>query len=161
MTKQTVNISFLGIFLLSSLNGFGQEAVVTAGDDFAFSSGSVSFTIGEPIIETFSSSNLQLTQGYQQGVIFTAAINEFNDDLVISAYPNPTFSELNMELNNWANDCSYTLIDESGRIIFEGSLSPASKNTLHLQQLASGFYYLNIIDQLSTKKAVVTIQKIN
>lgn len=161
MTKQSVNISFLGIFLLSSLNGLGQESVVTAGDDFSFSSGSVSFTIGEPIIETFSSSNLHLTQGYQQGVIFTAAINEFNDDLVISAYPNPTFSELNMELNNWANDCAYTLIDESGRIIFEGSLSPASKNTLHLQQLASGFYYLNIIDQLSTKKAVVTIQKIN
>lgn len=161
MTTQTVNISFLGIFLLSSLNGLGQEAVVTAGDDFSFSSGSVSFTIGEPIIETFSSSNLQLTQGYQQGVIFTAAINEFNDDLVISAYPNPTFSELNMELNNWANDCAYTLIDESGRIIFEGNLSPSSKNTLHLQQLASGFYYLNINDQLSNKKAVVTIQKIN
>jgi hypothetical protein len=161
MTKQSVNISFLGIFLLTSLNGMGQESVVTAGDDFAFSSGSVSFTIGEPIIETFTSNSIQLTQGYQQGVIFTAAINEFNDDLIRGAFPNPTFSELNMELNNWANDCAYTLIDESGRIIFEGNLSPSSKNTLHLHELASGFYYLNIIDQLSTKKAVVTIQKIN
>ena len=161
MTKQTANISFLGIFLLSSLNGFGQESVVTAGEDFSFSSGSVSFTIGEPIIETFSSDNLQLTQGYQQAVIFTAAINEFNDDLVISAYPNPTFSELNMELNNWSNECAYTLIDESGRMVFEGNLSPFSKNTLHLQELATGFYYLNITDQLSNKKAVVTIQKMN
>lgn len=161
MTKQSVNISFLGIFLLSSLNGMGQESVVTAGDEFAFSSGSVSFSIGEPIIETFSSPNLQLTQGYQQCVIFTASLNEFNDDLIISAYPNPTFSELNMELNNWANECAYTLIDESGRIIYEGSLLPSSKNTLHLQELASGFYYLNINDQLSNKKAVVTIQKIN
>jgi hypothetical protein len=40
-------------------------------------------------------------------------------------------------------------------------LLPSSKNTLHLQELASGFYYLNINDQLSNKKAVVTIQKIN
>ena len=102
-----------------------------------------------------------LPKDISRGVIFTASINEFNDDLIISAYPNPTFSELNMELNNWANECVYALIDESGRIIYEGSLLPSSKNTLHLQELASGFYYLNINDQLSNKKAVVTIQKIN
>ena len=50
--------------------GFGQtltpEVLAASGDYFTSTSNSLSWTLGESVIETYSSSNNSLTQGFQQ-----------------------------------------------------------------------------------------------
>ncbi|MCF8365211.1 MAG: T9SS type A sorting domain-containing protein [Bacteroidales bacterium] len=56
-------ISFLSIF---PFTGHAQQVVASAGGYFEGDNISLSWTLGEPVIETFSNSNITLTQGFQQ-----------------------------------------------------------------------------------------------
>lgn len=59
---------FLGItlVLIACLHGGAQEVISTTGGFIESSEGSVSWTIGEPIIMTEGSGNNLVTQGFQQ-----------------------------------------------------------------------------------------------
>jgi hypothetical protein len=69
---------------------YAQQIVTTGGDYHQNSSGSISYTIGELAIETFSKTNNILTQGFHQTNLIAVAINELKGlDFEISAFPNP------------------------------------------------------------------------
>ena len=62
-----------------------QEVIGPAGDSFANSSAMLSYTVGEPMTETFTTTNYTLTQGFEQpsltfwiGAISTAWENPLN-----------------------------------------------------------------------------------
>ena len=63
-------------FLLSGIAVHAQELVSTAGSYGETSSGSLSWTIGEPVIETITNGTNTLTQGFQQSKLTVTAINE-------------------------------------------------------------------------------------
>jgi len=54
--------------------------VVASGGDFASNGGySISSTVGEPVVQTFSSSGFYLTQGFQQPSLFIGNKREENN----------------------------------------------------------------------------------
>jgi len=56
----------LAIFVTTIINTQAQEIISTNGSYDEFSGGSISWTMGEPIIETLSNGSNYLTQGFQQ-----------------------------------------------------------------------------------------------
>lgn len=98
--KQSTNslnmktIFFTIICLTFSIAVFSQEVIATAGETFENDEISISWTLGETIIETFESDEIILTQGFHQDTYEITAIPEFQDpNLTISLFPNPASEE--------------------------------------------------------------------
>jgi hypothetical protein len=131
----------LQILILYILTGFGkitaQEVLTTAGDSYTNANGSVSYTIGEPVIETFTGGNNILTQGFQQTNLLVTSIDEFPGlDYEISAFPNPAaeFVKLKIGKENIAG-MQYMLYDLNGNLLI--------KNTLEGTETEIPFIYLS------------------
>ena len=68
-----------------------QEAVSTAGNHGKTTSGSLSWTVGEPVIKTITDGTNTLTQGFQQSRLTITAISDLKiPGIELSVYPNPT-----------------------------------------------------------------------
>ena len=84
-----------GLFCLISIVAHGQslERSVTAnsGDYFyKAGTGSISFTVGECAVTTFSSANNKLTQGFQQpDTSEITFVEENNSSFSVEIFPNP------------------------------------------------------------------------
>ncbi len=66
-------VFFLLIFIafaLIAINGKTQEVISTSGGYFENENISMSWTVGEPVIETFAGADVILTQGFQQPYSF-------------------------------------------------------------------------------------------
>lgn len=103
------------VFILSFLvciSGYPQEIFTSAGEYNEDALISMSWTIGECIIETSSDDNIILTQGFQQSIyeIFEVTqIIEFDSAFSANIYPNPF-------LNRFIVECVFT---ESSEIVLE------------------------------------------
>jgi hypothetical protein len=140
-------IHFLcGLALIITTSLHGQEVIGTAGDFHQNSNVSVSWTIGEPVIETYTTGNAVLTQGFQQPILVSVSIYE-NPELnfEINAFPNPTSDYLNVVISGRNYDkMIYSLFDVSGKLI--DSRHIVSENTeVIFSHLPVAVYVLRII----------------
>ncbi len=70
-----------------------QEVVTTSGDIYTSASGSICFTVGEPVSETCEGSLHYLTQGFHQSnLLITSVFDLAITTIKISAYPNPVLN---------------------------------------------------------------------
>ena len=112
------NVLFI-LCLFFIIKGFTQdlnpEVIATSGEYFSGANGSLSWTIGEPVTETFSGVNAILTQGFQQNTYIIVAIESMqDDDFQISVYPNPANDLINIHLNV-KSDVIIELFDIQGK----------------------------------------------
>ncbi len=87
-------------FTLAHCQSLDLTVVATAGDYFQGTNTSLSWTLGEPVIETFSNSGNILTQGFQQSkyIINNIYENPVND-FIINIYPNPANDIINIDFS--------------------------------------------------------------
>ena len=131
------------------IKGFTQdlnpEVIATSGEYFSGANGSLSWTIGEPVTETFSGVNAILTQGFQQNTYIIVAIESMqDDDFQISVYPNPANDLINIHLNV-KSDVIIELFDIQGKKLFiEKVEANTTLKQLNLNNFAIGSYILRI-----------------
>src|SRR5688572_27496856 len=94
-----------GVLIYSvSVTAFSQSltptVVASSGDYFSGSAASLSWTLGEVVTDTYIGTNNQLTQGFQQPEISFVTLEDFAIDIALNLYPNPTTSEVNLEVKN-------------------------------------------------------------
>ncbi len=129
--------------------------------------GNNSWTIGEPISETFTSANNAATNGFQQpeSLNLVTYIKGNNKGLSVLAYPNPVINELKVDFNGIDNgDYSLVLNDALGKVIYQTTVSVNSSSnkvvSLNFLNLAGGQYLLSFSNQdqsiLKTFKIVKT-----
>jgi len=135
----------LCLVLVVSCIGYGlyaQEIVSASGDYFQGEGASISFTIGEPVTETFSSSEKTLTQGFQQYFAPISGIGEDKTELPeYRIFPNPVTDQLN--LSGIAQKVDLSVYDASGNQLFKARevVCPVKIET---SGLSSGLYLLKI-----------------
>jgi hypothetical protein len=156
-------IKKLGITILMSLCTMflfaqNQEVLSTTGNFFENSAGSVSFTIGECITQTFVSSNLTLTQGFQQPKLEIAIdIRNIKDlGFEITAYPNPVkeFIIIKVEKNP---GLSYIIYDING-IMIERKEIIGSETEINFGNLNPSIYMLKVFNNNMEVKAFKIIK---
>ncbi len=142
------NVLFI-LCLFFIIKGFTQdlnpEVIATSGEYFSGANGSLSWTIGEPVIETVTGVNAILTQGFQQNTYIIVAIESMQDaHFQISVYPNPASDLINIHLNV-QSDVIIELMDIQGKKL---SIEKVEANTtlkqLNLNNFAIGSYILRI-----------------
>jgi hypothetical protein len=125
---------------------YSQEVISGCGEYFETSSVSVSFTIGEPVTNTFDYGDYILTQGFQQpqqidvGTRLTAPELTFE----INIFPNPADNYLILE-----TDCfeglNFILYDLDGKMLEKRDIL-ANQTEICTSGLKPSTYFLHVLD---------------
>jgi len=112
--------SIFCLLLSTSVNA--QEVITTAGDYNTSSTGSLSWTLGEVITETYSDGLNALTQGFNQSQLSATATYELPGlNFKVTAYPNPTSDFIFIEAEQ-SQDLKYQLFNLNGELVREARL---------------------------------------
>ena len=127
----------------------------------------LSATSGEMMIETFTSSNNFLTQGFQQPEKTNVGVQQLIDNgMTVTVFPNPTSDlvTVNLEAEN-AEGYAAVMYDVLGRMLaLPGTLErnyTQLRQTFNLSQLPSATYFVSIINAQGEIKHSFKIQKIS
>ena len=137
-----------------------QELIATSGNYSETTIGSLSWSIGEPIIENAFNSEVILTQGFNQSTITVTTINETAGlEMNISVYPNPTIDYLSIEANtDQQKEFQINLYDLSGKLILQKDFF-TEKETINMQEFQSGIYILKICTNNTNIKTYKVIKQ--
>lgn len=140
-------ISALLLFALNICNGqyISSDVMASGGDVYKNNYASLSFTIGEPVIETWKTDGTALTQGFQQSSYYATSIkNETKINNNIGVFPNPTSGVVNVVVSgNPETEYTYQLSDNIGRILID-KVSFSNDAKFDLSIFSDGLYLLKV-----------------
>lgn len=146
LTKLFTNMKMklLPVVLISG-SLFAQERTTASGGEASSGSGSVSYSVGLIDFITASGTDGTVSQGVQQPFeLFAVGVEEWDNSIVINAYPNPTTSNLTIAFGSIpTEDLMFELTDEAGRVVRKGGIL-SQETVIDLQSLAVASYFLNI-----------------
>lgn len=148
--------SMLLFFAITALNVSGQEVVSTQGESYANTNGSISFTIGEVVINTASDGSNDLTQGFHQTNWNFLGVLDHTPDYEASIFPNPTAESLNIKTTHFEN-VSYSLFDGQGKLVLQNKLT-ATITSIEVGQLAPGSYTVALSEDATPLKTFKLIK---
>ncbi|MDX2284959.1 MAG: T9SS type A sorting domain-containing protein [Bacteroidia bacterium] len=166
--------SWLAGILLASLSAWGQPeftrpTLVPLGTSAEVNELYLTYTVGEPMVQTLVSLNgtLVLTQGFEQpdGAGGVGIDPEPLIHLKYSIFPNPTAGRLFVEMEaDRLVDLELQLTDLSGRAVQEPAAlrgTGSLRKTLDLSTLPEGYYMLGIRRAGGREIKSFMIQKLN
>ena len=147
------------------------EVYAKSGGHYTGTNAQLSWTIGEPVIETVSNTNNIITQGFHQTSYDITSIKE-NPDLGynISVFPNPVSNTLQINISGDVDNSNLKieLMDITGKIlIIERWFSPPFGGAggglyqLNMKEYATGNYFLRITNEKEQLINSYKIQKVN
>lgn len=122
----------------------------SAGGFGTYGSGSLAWTIGEPVVSTESTSSNILTQGFHQThpAITISTPRYYDGNMAV--YPNParetvTISSPEQSMSNW----KASIFSTSGQVVLTQTLNGFSSG-INISYLPDGLYIIRIDDQSNT-----------
>lgn len=136
---------FIGTLVLA------QISVNTLGGDVYNNTGSVSFSIGQVAIENTINTTGSINQGVQHALeITTLNLEENKLNLSLSAYPNPTQTQLILHIGNYNQEkLKYNIVSSDGKLLSQGSIQ-SIETIIDLQQIPKAMYFIEVHEE-STK----------
>ncbi len=142
--KLFITTCFSLVAIVSVAQNLSQQVVATGGDYHSNGTGSISYTVGEPITETVYSRDARLTQGFQQGFIYFVGIEPTPEPAYAwQVFPNPTISTATIIIEGIDN-FDVLIYDTQGKLVQTYSLQ--SPGTMDLATISAGSYHLQIVD---------------
>jgi len=136
------------------------EILTTSGGYQSNASASLSWTLGEPIIETGNSPSNFLTQGFQQpaDIIITTVDNTQNPKGNVTAYPNPASSLI--YVSGTSNQPMLAEVyDLTGQMVCKKTIS-TEDNSLNVGNLSNSIYLLKVFTTEGKLLQTLKIDKI-
>ncbi len=133
---------------LADAQSFQPTVIGSAGADAVFANGSMAWTIGEVMTETYSSANNYFTQGFQQPDTM-ATPTDVNNPMLgsVLVYPNPVVDHIVVDLLQSTGNFFVELFDSQGKLITKQAISPGvSLARISFKDLANGIYVIHVIN---------------
>jgi hypothetical protein len=143
--KRYIFILITSLFVLNAV-GQKQEVISSAGGYYTTTGITLSWTLGETIIPSYTAGGLILTHGFQS-VLRTVIVEEnIETPVKVTVYPNPASDYLNISFAEPLDaEVNLMLIDGQGKLfktqIIEATISEVQ---LNFQDLPSGIYLLKL-----------------
>jgi hypothetical protein len=133
-------------FLIKGNTCYSQQVIATSGDSYSSGSYSVSYTIGEAVIETVGE-DMILTQGFQQSKLTVTGIYRYRLlQKEFTAFPNPVLYELSLSVNNEPEKFNVTILSDMGQILSnEEKLIGNDAVKLDFSNHKPGVYFVRIM----------------
>jgi hypothetical protein len=134
----------LALFLLLLSNYVcAQEVISSSGSSLENSTNQLSWTLGEPVIETFSDGKSVITQGFQQSKLSVTAIDQISENLYgLKVYPNPVSSALTIEVSE-VEKFNLSLFDLNGKLLIKKEVEKTVE-TFDMLNFIPGSYFLTV-----------------
>ena len=148
------------IFYIKQSNAQVQSVIASSGGHINGQNVFVSFTIGEPVIQTLKKPDMTVTQGFHQSTLTVTTIDILEElSVSIEAYPNPVTDELKLVVDKeLLPEASYSLVDMWGGLVtqdmLEGSITKVS-----FQSLVPAVYFLKVNQGITTIKTFKIVKK--
>ncbi|MEN8251134.1 MAG: T9SS type A sorting domain-containing protein [Bacteroidota bacterium] len=132
-------ILILGCFILTA-----QEVVSSGGEAGTAAGYEISWTVGEPVIETVSDGTNTLTQGFHQTKLTVTSVNEFSiSGIELKVFPNPTEDYVHIHISEVVEEVSYAIYNSLGSLVEKKEII-STKTKLNFTPYASGTYILRL-----------------
>ncbi|UCH13382.1 MAG: T9SS type A sorting domain-containing protein [Bacteroidales bacterium] len=141
------------------INSAAQEVITPSASYFETPSMSLTWTIGEIAIETFTSEDIMLTQGFNQAdIIITGITEELSPGFNIAIYPNPVKDNFNITIEaEQMQELKAELYSMSGTKLLS-ELIITGNTQINTERLPSAAYILKIYDNLDVIKSFKVIK---
>lgn len=159
-------LTFLALFIFGALGmchaqSLSQFVVGNSGETISGANGSLSFTVGEPVVGNITNGSA-LGQGFWLGAIegIVLGADDFSLASTMTVYPNPVAEQLSITFNGILGEkFDFVLYDVSGRQILQKQVSSnISTEQIDLSELSNGTYLIKVIrledDQSKTFKII-------
>lgn len=159
-------LTFLTLFMFGAIGmchsqSLSQFVVGNSGETISGASGTLSFTVGEPVVGNVTNGS-SLGQGFWLGAIegIVLGAEDFSLETTMTVYPNPVGEQLSISFNDILGESfDFVLYDVSGRQIFQKQVvSNVSTEQFDLSNFANGTYLIKVIrlqdDQSKTFKII-------
>ena len=101
---------------------------------------SLSWTVGEPVVDPIRSEKILLTQGFQQpGLQVSTGYEDPAFESSLKVFPNPVSHVLQM-LSDYPASIDFRLVDMTGKAIHQGSW--ITEHTVDVSTLSPGMYVI-------------------
>jgi len=138
-----------------------QEVIASAGgyNKSQDNSITISWTLGETIIPTFTSQDgsLILTHGFQQKLIITTVDENLEELVQVTIYPNPASEIINIQFEKAVDkEILVYLLDAQGKLVRTDQIeATVIDKKINVQDLPAGIYYIRL-----TKGKLVNVYKV-
>lgn len=159
----TTTILFAFIGLSVNAQSVEPEVLASSGAHFTGTNASLSWTIGEVMIETVSGTNNILTQGFHQPGVQATIIEEvLPGHIKINIFPNPATESITVNLENNILKLNVELYDMMGKLLISKEIEPLQSSfVVNVKDLANAGYLLRIHSEDKKYNATYKIQKVN
>lgn len=162
MNKTIAFLALPFVCLISQVPLFSQESINTAGGTAAGTGGSVSYSVGQTIYSSSSSTVGSVSQGVQQPFeifIISSVDDEQAANLDLQYYPSPTNDKLNLKISTEiTSNLKYELYDLNSSLLESNPITNA-ETSLSLLDYASGTYIVKILANDKNIKSFKIIKK--
>lgn len=139
-----------------------QNTIPAAGGNGIGSEGTISYTVGQIVFNTFSGANGTISQGVQQPYeisVITAIENTQGITLACSVYPNPTSRLIKLKVESFdLENLRYMLYDINGVMLLDKKIE-SEETEISLDSFTSSFYFLKVLNK-NTEVKIFKILKI-
>jgi hypothetical protein len=143
MKRKVYFFIFIFSFTCGSLQA--QQVLSSAGASATGVGVQLSWTIGEPVIETFTGTTAILTQGFHQSRLTVTAIDPtLFPELDLSVYPNPVSTSLQLQISGDRQlNLTYRLYNIEGKAILSKEIENFPE-VIKMELFSSGTYLLKV-----------------
>jgi hypothetical protein len=157
MIKTKLLLILIGIYVCSALL-HGQEAIVSAADEFQSEFGHLSISIGELFTAHYSNGSYTIDESILSDyVIEEVNSTDITNELDISVYPNPTSGPINIILQH-NQEHNYAIYSITGELLEKGSINDDA-TYIELNKYKQDFLMLHIKDSSKTLKTFKILKK--
>ena len=143
--RKILCVFFLSGFCIAFVQG--QQAIIATGGNIGGSGGSVTYSVGQILYNTYSGTNGTVVQGVQQPFeisVVTAIEKTEYINLECLVYPNPTMGavKLVIESEEYEN-LRFRLFDMNGMLLQDKKVE-SRETEISMENLASSVYFLKV-----------------
>jgi len=163
MKKRVPPLFLLCVTFIVNAQTVTPSVVASDGGSASSAQGSIAWTIGEPVSDTYTKANITTMGFHQPDLDLATMIREQSDEGAVLIYPNPVKDELSINFSGIENG-TYVLevTDALGKLIYQGKtavIGASSGAIIKMSDIAAAAYFLNITGK--DFKKTIKINKIN
>jgi len=143
--NKTAAFFVLFFFGLGIITVKGQETLNSSAGIASNTEGSINYSIGQVFYNTLEGSNGSAHQGIQYAIQLES-LNTLENTfkLSVKAFPNPSTSELNLEITKLnSTNLSFQIFDLLGRPVKSSTISE-EKTIINIEDLPNAMYHLHV-----------------
>jgi hypothetical protein len=158
--KKLTGLLFVSVSFSSLAQSLTPTVVSSTGDYYVGSAATLSWTLGEVVTDTYNGTSNQLTQGFHQPDLRFSVLEDLATEMTLNLYPNPTNGLVSFEVKNNLNTLQVSILDLSGRIIYNSTYAAESVLQIDMSSYASGIYFMHVTSETNQKIKTLKIEKL-